>query len=35
MELEPFGHSSDRIPLAVVDAELLLGEVYDQVAMER
>lgn len=34
-DLSTFGNSSDRIPLAVVDDELLLGEVYDKVALER
>lgn len=33
--LSAYTDASDRIPLAAVDAELLLGEVYDKVALER
>jgi Uma2 family endonuclease len=32
--LSAYSDASDRIPLAAVDAELLLGEVYDKVALE-
>ena len=32
--LSAYTDASDRIPLAAVDAELLLGEVYDKVALE-
>ncbi|MGB5830818.1 MAG: Uma2 family endonuclease [Thiohalocapsa sp.] len=33
--LSAFTDASDRIPLAAVDAELLLGAVYEKVALER
>ena len=33
--LSAYTDASDRIPLAAVDAELLLGEAYDKVALER
>jgi len=32
--LSTFADASDRIPLAAVDAELLLGEAYDKVLLE-
>lgn len=32
--LSAYTDASERIPLAAVDGELLLGEVYDQVALE-
>lgn len=33
--LSAFTDATDRIPLAAVDAELLLGEAYDKVALDR